>query len=289
MSVKCHGSSNFWNSPPERLRKMKKVIYMLSFLLLANTISIQAQINGKRWFTEVSAGGGRSRGSFEMNEFYDPTSSLSVDFGYMLTPYIGIVPVSISYHGFRFDKQKYVDNYWDYKDEYDRRIFEEYYVGGDINIGPITYTYTNIKALSSLWYVSFTPGLVFFSPELARLRSFCQVGAGIYDTKIWIKSVTTYGNLEDEWNRNMSLKDRKINFGMLFSCGVEYDFTEKVAFTLKLRYNLAFTGEGKIKKISAPDGLRFYYLNEDGLQFHRFLEEKNTRIIEFKGGLKLYF
>gem|GEM_PF-6411212 len=270
---------------------MKKLIITLSILFLAHTIPLQAQINEKRWFAELSAGGGSSRGSFEMNRFYDPTFSLSVDFGYMLTPNIGILPVSASYYGFRFDEKKYIDNYWNYKDEYDRRLFEEWYVGGDINIPPITYTYTNFKALSNLWYVSFTPGLVFFSPELAGLRSFCQVGAGIYYARIWIKSVTTYGYLEDEWNRNMSfghLKDRKINFGMLFSGGVEYDFTEKVVLTLKLRYNLAFTGEGKITKISAPDGLRFYYLNEDGLQFHHFMEEKNTRIIEFKGGFKLY-
>lgn len=290
--------------PSERKYKMKKLIIPLSILFLVYTIPLQAQINGKRWFAELSAGGCKSRGSFEMNRFYDPTFSLSLDFGYMLTPHIGIIPVSVSYYGFRFDKQNYIDNYWDYKDEYSRRLWEELleeHPGGyyDYNISLQNYRdisteiMTDFNALSSLWYVSFTPGLVFFSPELAGLRSFCQVGAGIYDTRIWIKSVTTYGNLEDEWNRNISfghLKDRKINFGMLLSGGVEYDFTEKVALTFKLRYNLVFTGEKKkIAKIRTPDGLRFYYLTENGLQFHRFLEEKDMRVVEFTGGLKLYF
>jgi len=75
---------------------MKKVIYILSFILLVNALSLQAQINGKRWFAEVSAGGGWARGTLELNRFYDPTVSIAFDFGYMLTPNIAIVPFCAS-------------------------------------------------------------------------------------------------------------------------------------------------------------------------------------------------
>ena len=274
---------------------MKKLYVLLTFLLLAHAVQLQAQINGKKWFAEVSTGGGMSAGSFEMNRFYDPTNSLSFDLGYMLTPRIGIVPVSLTRNGFKFSKVRYIDNFWDYKDEYYRRLFEE--IPEDPTI--IT-TYPEFKASSSLWGLAFMPGLVFFSPTYSGFRYFTQVGAGVYYSKLYMENFSaSEGKIWDRENwRHISwhkdnlilLEERNVDFGMLFSAGMECDYREKVTFMCKLTYNLIFTKEkNEIPQISKLDGVWYFYLADNSLRFHRFLEEKNTWLLEFKSGMKLYF
>ena len=81
------------------------------------------------------------------------------------------------------------------------------------------------------------------------------------------------------------LEERNVDFGMLFSAGMECDYREKVTFMCKLTYNLIFTKErNEIPQISKLDGLWFFYLADNSLCFHRFLEEKNTWLLEFKSG-----
>ena len=274
---------------------MKRLIVLLIFLLFAHVASLEAQINGKRWFTEVTFGSGISHGSFEMNRFYDPTVCIAFDLGYMLTPRIGIVPVSLARNGFKFDKQGYIDNFWDYKDEYYRRLFEE--IPEDPTI--IT-TYPEFKVSSSLWGVAFMPGLVFFSPTYSGFRYFTQVGAGVYFTKLYMENFSTSEGkvwLIEYWRHRywhkdsiIFLEERNVDFGMLFSAGMECDYEETVTFMCKLTYNLIFTKEkNEIPQISKLDGLWYFYLADNSLRFHRFLEEKNMWILEFKGGVKFYF
>ena len=191
---------------------MKKLIVLLTFLLLSNAITLQAQINGKRWFAEFSAGGTRSSGTFEMKKFYDPNTSISVDFGYMVSPHVGIVPFSVNHYVFRFNKT-YLENYWDNTyDEYFKGIIERRLEAYRSNLAYNSQeSVTYFDAASKMKVLSFMPAFAFFSPGLAGFRSFFQVGAGFYYTKV--SMAISYGFAKGDWKETKvtNSKQRNIN------------------------------------------------------------------------------
>ncbi len=48
---------------------MKKIGLLFAFFAVFQVVSLEAQIEGKRWFTEVSAGGGKIYGPALMKKF----------------------------------------------------------------------------------------------------------------------------------------------------------------------------------------------------------------------------
>lgn len=270
---------------------MKKVIYLLSFFLLVNAISLKAQINGKRWFTEVSAGSCRARGSVEMNRFYDPTVSLSVDFGYMLKPNIAIVPFCASYHEFRFNKENYVEYYWNNIDKDFGKLVAE--SGGYTSI--LAYNpqpgVTNFEAASQLRSASFTPGFALISPDFAGLRCFCQVGAGIYHTQTSIDILYDYvPYFGREGNFSIRSAAKYTNFALLASGGVEYHFSRKAGMLFKLRYIYVNSENNKaIAKIRPPSSLSNYYITGRGFLRYPIKDDKNMGILQAMGGFRFYF
>jgi len=271
---------------------MKKAIsYLLALLLVFFAVPLQAQINGRKWFAELSAGGGRSHGSFEMNEFYDPTVSIAFDFGYMLRPNIAIVPFCASYHEFRFNKENYIDHYWNNIDKDFGVLVAE--SGGYSSILANNHQsgVTNFEAVSQLHSVSFTPGIMIISPDFAGLRGFCQVGAGIYHAQTTIDILYGYVNYwGSEGNFSIRSEAKYTNLAMLVSGGVEYHFSRMAGLVFKLRYNYVNNENNKaLAKIRPPSPLSNYYITGRGLMRYPIKDDKNTGILQAMGGFRFYY
>ena len=273
---------------------MRNLLVLLSFLFLINPLSSLAQIEGSKFFLEGNYGRGFSLASQAMRDFYRTFSLYSVDLGYMLTPHFGIVPISISWREFSFDKDKYRN-----------RLLESMGLKRESEEG-VVYRLRNLstfEAVSNRKEVSFSPGVVLITPVFAKLRGFCQIGAGIYHTRILIDNSTLEGWLPGRGSKRTDIikidgkdyyrdiwtsKESSNNFVLLFSGGVDFGFTEKITFTLKCHYNLIFT-EDKSFGEENKDGLRFYYSTEDGLKSHHLYKDENMSMMEFRAGLKYYF
>ena len=280
---------------------MKNLMVLLSLLSLINPLACLAQIEGRKFFIDFSGGKSITHGPYELKEFYKPAFSVSLNFGYMITPKIGIVPVSIFCRGYQFKK----DNYTDYYFELRNRIGEDN-PGSEINFA--RYEGTG----SGLSQVALTPGLIFSINVLPRVNLNCQLGAGIYRTKASMEITTIYSWVPAMGppKNGLMIKDGRIyamdvdaskdlsnDLGLLFSGGMEFWITHRTAFTMKAGYHKIFTEYHGAKR-KKENGIRFFYLTEGSLKFENgvqrdsyyyFLEDENTRIFEFTGGFKFYF
>ena len=280
---------------------MKNLMVLFSFLFLVNPLSGLAQIDGRRFFLEFSGGKSTTQGPYELKEFYKPSFTLSLNSGYMLTPHIGIIPVSLFYRGYRFKR----DNYTDYYFELRNRIFADN-PGVDIDFWPYGGTE------STLSQVAFTPGIIFTVNILPKVNLNCQLGAGIYRNIASMEITTLYSwvpamgspknglMIKDgkKYARDVDLSKALSNdLGLLLRGGMEFFITDRTTFTMKIGYNKIYTKYHGAKR-KKENGMRFFYLTEGSLKFENgvktdsyyyFFENENTRTFEFTGGLKFYF
>ena len=266
---------------------MKKLIVLLAFLLLANAISLQAQQNGKKWFTEVSAGNGDSYGHNLMDNFKF-SHSIKLGLGYMLTPHLGVVPASFAFNSFNRGKYEFGEKINRVVHAYLARLRErdlERYT--EIDPNPALPALETLSTTTTLRGISFNPGLVFIRPDFSGLKIFTRIGALIYHSRL---SIETSILGKDNYGLSGLHHQSSTDFGFSFGGGVEKSITERAALTVKGLYSIVFTG-GKSGDaiVESMDGLNFYYSFGEGFRFPNFLDEKNTMILEFTGGLKLYF
>lgn len=280
---------------------MKNLMVLFSFLFLVNPLSGLAQIDGRRFFLEFSSGKSTTQGPYELKEFYKPSFSLSLNSGYMLTPHIGIIPVSLFYRGYRFKGDKYKDYYFELRN----RIFAD-------NPGSLIDFRPYIGTESTLSQIAFTPGFIFSTTMLNKVNVSCQFGAGIYRTKAsmvtstlnrWFPAMGSPKNgliIKDgkKYARHVDAgKDISNDLGLLLSGGMEFFITDRTTFTMKVGYHKIYTKYHGAKR-KKNNGMRFFYLTEGSLKFENgvktdsyyyFLEDENTSILDFTAGLKFYF
>ncbi|MFH1071077.1 MAG: hypothetical protein V1794_15770 [Candidatus Glassbacteria bacterium] len=270
-----------------------KTTLLTSGLILFCGLSLSASAAESRgWYLEFSAGGGNSSGGLEMESFYNLSSTFSGEIGYRITPWLAVVPVSLNYHSFRFKEGNYERNYLGYIDEYHKRRraewFKKYGGYGDVYIQDFWVAGT--EAVSGMWGVSWTPSVLFRSPELAGLRASLRVGGGLYYYRASI--IQSYssidyngGRLEMEYGHG---KGENSSPGVLMGAGLEYRLAGNYSLVLNAAYHLVFTGKPR-RNVSLLDldGIWFFRMNGDDLQYHRFLTEKNTGVFEVKGGMRI--
>ena len=264
---------------------MKKVIYMLSFLLLVNAISLQAQINGKRWFTEVSAGGGKIYGPM-LTEQFNLKNSLSLELGYMLTEHIGVIPASVSFNKFNKIEGYFANKIRSSVLEYRKRVTERMW-RADINWLPLIPAESILTTQFTMKSISFSPGLLFIFPASSELRGFARLGAVYYSNRLSIETTIT-GDYDSRLRdpHKQSSKD----LGFYLGAGMEYGLAQRFALNVYGSYTKIFTGiKSRNDEINSMDDLNFYYSWERGLELTSYPGKKNTNFLEIKGGLKFYF
>lgn len=222
-----------------------------------------------------------------MESFYSLSSSFSGELGYRIAPWLAIVPVSLNYHSLRFKAGNYERNYLDYINVYYTKRMEEWFkkYGGYGDVYIRDFRVAGTQAVSGMWGLSWTPSLVFRSPELARLRASLMLGGGLYYYRASIiQSTSSEGWLDMEYGHG---KGEKSSPGVLMGTGLEYRLAGNYSLVLNAAYHLVFTGKPR-RNVSLLDldGMWFFRLDGDGLKYNRFLEEKNTGIFELKAGVR---
>ncbi len=270
------------------------MMFKLLCLLLTLAASVAAKpalFEENRWYTLLSTGTASSSGPYEMSNFYEPTFTASVEFGYDITDHLAIVPINCAFHGFSFSKQAYFDNYSNYRGEYQRIARENspYYSMTLLAFSMRKDVLTDFKISSNLTGFSYTPGIRFTLPLHAGLNATFMTGAGIYSTRgsmkyLYIYSNPTTGEITD--NEYYDDRTRITHFTALIGAGVEYLLANRVGINLRLNYQRIFTGRNSDTPFNF-EVLKFYHLDNDELKYHRFLEEKDTGILELSLGCRI--
>ena len=142
----------------------------------------------------------------------------------MFTENVGIVPVSLNYNRFNFDEKKFSEDFG-----IPASILEE--------------------IDTSVWTLGYTPGILFTTSGVNKVRAFGQVGAGIYHFK-WVVEASAVDYKEEETEND---------FGMLFGGGVEADISENTAFVGKARFHWIATEDESTTVFDITGGIKFYF------------------------------
>ncbi len=250
------------------------------------------QANSKNFHFEFTMGQSISNGTYEWENFYSPSLSIAVEMGYKVSPYVILVPVCASFNNFRFNQNAYVDNYWEY--------FDEEFCNAVIALSRVDYSMLadtfefgviNFEASSQFLSVSFTPGMMFISPEFFGLRSFCPIGAGLYHSQ---SSVDIQYDYHASWTNDGTQNDRSTfnfnNLCILVGGGAEYLFGRLSSLIIKLRYLYINSDSNKtLAAIRTPFRKRDYYLTGRGWHNSPVKDDKNMQLFQAMLGLRFYF
>ncbi|MBW7997907.1 MAG: hypothetical protein FVQ81_15325 [Candidatus Glassbacteria bacterium] len=256
-------------------------LFLRPFALLAETGNL---------FFSMHYGNASSSGPFEMNEFYDPSSSIAVELGYRLNDYFAIVPVHVAFHNYSFNQAAYAENYQNYQAQYRAQLWEKAWEQySEINVSNNPFEPAAVEASSNLESVAYTPGVVLHTPRIAGFNAFGQFGAGIYSTKVSmehiVKSVNIYDPSQVSYGSYRE-KTRISHFALLFGGGLEYFPKDFAGIFFRVSYYRVFTGRKSNPELGYQV-LKFYRLDNETLRYHRFLEEKDTGILELSAGFKI--
>ena len=260
---------------------MKKIGLLLAFFAVFQVVSLEAQLAGKRWFTEVSAGGGKIYGPALMEKF-DLRKTLTLELGFMLTDNIGVIPVAVSFDRFSGFEGSLGDEIHSSVVEYRRRISS----GGDINMSPLGPP--EFISATRIWMKSFSysPGLLFVLPASTGLRGYARLGAIYNSSRLYIENTIT-----DDRNNFLKgpHKQSSRNPGFYLGGGIEYVLWQRYALNGYGSYTQIFTGrKGGNPEIDSLDDLEFYY-GKRGLELASYPGSRDTKTFQFRGGLKIYF
>lgn len=264
---------------------MKKICLLFAFFAVFQVVSLEAQIEGKRWFTEVSAGGGKIYGPALMEKF-DLRNTLTFEAGFMLTDNIGVIPVAVSFDKFSGFEGSWGDEIYSSVLEY---IFEGISAspGVEIDYNPLSppesIPVTRIRMKS----FSYSPGLLFVIPASAGLRGYARLGAIHNSSRLYIENTVT-----DDDNHGLGghpYKQSSRNPGFYLGGGIEYVLWRRYALNVYGSYAQIFSGsKSKDSEIDHPDGPEFNFEN-GRLGLTSYPGSRDTKYFQFRGGFKTYF
>ncbi|MBW7998346.1 MAG: outer membrane beta-barrel protein [Candidatus Glassbacteria bacterium] len=266
---------------------MKKISFLFAFFMVLHVNSLEAQIAGKRWFAEISAGGGKIYGPVLMEKF-DLRNTLSLELGYMLTDNIGLIPVAVSFDRFSGFEGFFGDSIRSSVVEFRRReskISPYSQISWPPLSPPESITATRIRMKS----FSYSPGLLFVIPASAELRGYARLGVIYNSSRLYIENTIT-GN--DNFGLKGPHKQSSKNPGYYLGGGIEYVLWRRYALNGSGSYTHIFTGrKGGNPEIDSLDDLEFYFAGtrNEGLKLTSYPGSRDTKIFQFRGGLKIYF
>lgn len=205
---------------------MRHVIFILSTIgLFLSTSYLNAADLSDKWSLGISGGIGFTLGPDEASDYLPTSFVVTGDLTYMFAENFGFIPVSLSYHNLFFDKDKFADDFGFSRSDLD-----------EIN--------------TSVWIISYTPGLMFRSSPESKTRVFGEVGAGFYHYN-WEVGVPSFPEFTE--------KDDGNNFSARFGGGIEIDFADNAAFVSKGRLNVFKTETETITIFDLMGGIKFYF------------------------------
>ncbi len=265
---------------------MKKIGLLLAFFAVFQVVSLGAQLEGKRWFTEVSAGGGKIYGPALMEKF-DLKNTLTLELGFMLTDHIGVIPVAVSFDKFNSIEGSWGEEIYSSIIQARNRIFEMYpRVDIDIKYRPLAPPESIPATRIRMKSFSYSPGLLFVIPASAGLRGYARLGAIYNSSRLYIENTIT-----DDRNNFLKgpHKQSSRNPGFYLGGGIEYVLWQRYALNGYGSYTQIFTGrKGGNPEIDSLDDLEFYY-GKRGLELASYPGSRDTKTFQFRGGLKIYF
>ena len=266
---------------------MKKIGLLLAFFAVFQVVSLEAQLAGKRWFTEVSAGGGKIYGPALMEKF-DLRKTLTLELGFMLTDNIGVIPVAVSFDRFSGFEGSWGDEIYSSVVEYRRRAHETSPYT-EISWSPLSPP-DSIHA-TRFWMKSFSysPGLLFILPASTGLRGYARLGAIYNSNRLYFENNIT-GDIKYGSGLIGPHKQSSRNPGFYLGGGIEYVIGRRYALNLYGSYTQIFTGrKGGNPEIDSLDDLEFYYAGNEGLKLASYPGSRDTKYFQFRGGIKTYF
>ncbi len=260
---------------------MKKIGLLLAFFAVFQVVSLEAQLAGKRWFTEVSAGGGKIYGPALMEKF-DLRKTLTLELGFMLTDNIGVIPVAVSFDRFSGFEGFFGDSIYSSVIENRRRVSS----GRDINWSPLSPPESIPATRIRMKSISYSPGLLFVIPASTGLRGYARLGAIYNSNRLYIENTIT---ADHNYSLKGPYKQSSKNPGFYLGGGFEYVIGRRYALNLYGSYTQIFSGrKGNNSEIDHSVNLEFHFENGK-LGLTSYPGSMDTKYFRFRGGLKIYF
>lgn len=244
---------------------------------------------------ELSVGGAATYGPLDMQKFYDPTFSFSAACGLRLNERLSIIPFDIEYLACKFYSQAYIDNFWEYKDEFFSRYREEFPEIASILIPAYRFP-EDIYAIdpaSNMTGLSFTPGVFYSVPAGSLLRLFAGGGPAVFHSRVTLENIISSRESSGPYRRRYDSvvlgRKSRTDFGLWLGCGFDYETSKWVVPTFEIKYSLLFTEKNKSTDvIREAEGVWFFQRTGSGLAGSQFMEGKNVRILHISVGFKFY-